>query len=98
MLDLFVKYRLGKGIRAMVLAGGRLIVTGPPDVVDPKDPLGAFEGRKGGALYVVEAGSGEKLAEHALPSPPVFNGAAAARGRLFVVTEDGTVTCWGPKL
>ena len=82
-------------IRAMVLATGRLVVAGPPDVVDPKDPLGAFEGRKGGLLYVIDAASGERLAERALPSPPVFNGAAAARGRLYIAEEDGTVTCFG---
>ncbi|NQT53748.1 PQQ-binding-like beta-propeller repeat protein, partial [bacterium] len=82
-------------IRAMVLCDGRLFVAGPPDVVDPKDPLGAFEGRKGGVLCVVDAAAGKKLAEHALPSPPVFNGAAAANGRLYVAAEDGSVSCFG---
>lgn len=82
-------------IRAMVLTAGHLLVAGPPDVVDPKDPLGAFEGRKGGLLYVVDGGSGERLAEHTLPSPPVFNGAAAARGRVYIAEEDGSVSCFG---
>ena len=82
-------------IRAMALAKGRLFVAGPPDVVDPADPLGAFEGRKGGRLYVVDASTGERVAEHALPSPPVFNGIAAARGRLFLAEEDGSLACFG---
>jgi outer membrane protein assembly factor BamB len=82
-------------IRAMVAARDRLFVAGPPDVVDPKDPLGAFEGRKGGRLYVVDSATGEKLAEHALPHPPVFNGMAAARGRLYVAGEDGSLACFG---
>ena len=82
-------------IRAMVLAGDRLFVAGPPDVVDREDPLGAFEGRKGGILYVIDSASGEKLAEHKLPSPPVFNGAAAAGGRLYIAQEDGRITCLG---
>jgi outer membrane protein assembly factor BamB len=82
-------------IRAMVLAAGRLFVAGPPDVVDPSDPLGAFEGRKGGLLYTIDTASGERLAEHPLPSPPVFNGAAAAHGRLYVAEEDGSITCFG---
>ena len=43
--------RIPVRIRAMVLAGSRLVVAGPPDVVDASDPLGAFEGRKGGLLY-----------------------------------------------
>ena len=84
-------------VRAMVLAAGRLFVAGPPDVVDPKDPLGAFEGRKGGVLYVVDSATGERLASHTLPSPPVFNGAAAANGRLYVVARDGSITCFGKR-
>jgi outer membrane protein assembly factor BamB len=87
--------RIPMRIRAMVLAAGRLIVAGPPDVVDPKDPLGAFEGRAGGVLAIFNATSGEKLAEHRLPSPPVFNGASAARARLYLAAEDGTLTCFG---
>ncbi|HUU90724.1 MAG TPA: PQQ-binding-like beta-propeller repeat protein, partial [Phycisphaerae bacterium] len=82
---------------AMVLAAGRLFVAGPPDVVDPKDPLGAFEGRKGGVLYVVDSATGDRLASHTLPSPPVFNGAAAANGRLYVVARDGSITCFGKR-
>jgi len=84
-------------IRAMVLAASRLFVAGPPDVVDRKDPLGAFEGRKGGLLYVFDSASGKRLSEHALPFPPVFNGAAAARGRLYVAQVDGSIACFGGK-
>jgi hypothetical protein len=82
-------------IRAMVLTLEQLLVAGPPDVLADDDPLGAFEGRKGGLLQVVDAASGAKRAEHTLPSPPVFNGAAAARGRLFLTLEDGSVECYG---
>jgi hypothetical protein len=81
-------------IRAMALAQGSLVVAGPPDVVDPKDPLGAFEGRKGGRLIVADAVSGTKRMETELPSPPVFNGIALARGCVFLATEDGAVTCF----
>jgi len=87
--------RIPVRVRAMVLAGERLFVAGPPDVVDRDDPLGAFEGRKGGVLYVIDSATGEKLAEHQLPSPPVFNGAAAAGGRLYVAQEDGSIACFG---
>jgi len=78
-----------------VLATDRLLVAGPPGVVDPKDPLGAFENRKGGLLYAVDAATGEKRTERALASPPVFNGMAAAAGRLFVAEEGGALTCFG---
>ena len=88
-------YRVPVRIRAMVLAGDRLVTAGPPDVVDPSDPLGAFEGRKGGVLHVVNAATGDRLAERQLPSPPVFNGAATARGRLFLAAEDGELSGFG---
>jgi len=88
-------YRVPVRIRAMLLAGDRLIAAGPPDIVDPQDPLGAFEGRKGGVLYVINAADGQRLAEQTLPSPPVFNGAAAARGRLFLAAENGELAGYG---
>lgn len=82
-------------VRAMALAKDTLFVAGPPDVIDPKDPLGAFEGRKGGLLYSIDASTGKRAAERALPSPPVFNGIAAARGNLLLALEDGSVACFG---
>jgi len=89
--------RIPVRVRAMVLTPDRLYVAGPPDVVDPQDPLGAFEGRKGGLLYVFDSIAGKKTAEHRLDSPPVFNGAAAADGRLYVCGEDGSVGCFGSR-
>ncbi|MHC4251314.1 MAG: outer membrane protein assembly factor BamB family protein [Planctomycetota bacterium] len=104
---LFAKNVGGKGktwmervpvrVRAMVMARDRLFIAGPPDVIDPKDPLGAFEGRKGGLLYAIDSATGKKIAEHALHSPPVFNGAAAANGRLYIAHEDGSVSCFGAR-
>jgi hypothetical protein len=82
-------------IRAMVLAGPHLAVAGPPDVVDPEDPMAAFEGRKGARLRICSAESGETLAERALPHPPVFDGLIAASGRLYLAATDGSVVCFG---
>ena len=76
-------------------AGKRLFVAGQPDKIEPDDPLGAFEGRKGGVLWVASAADGKKLAEQKLAAPPVFDGMAAARGCLFVSTTDGKVICLG---
>ena len=81
--------------KAMAATDGLLFVAGPPDVVDPKDPLGAFEGRKGGLLWVFSTASGKKLASHKLDSPPVFNGIAVAGGRAYVTTKAGGVLCFG---
>ena len=82
-------------ITAMALADRTLFVAGAPDVVDPTDPLGAFEGRKGGLLWTVSAADGKKLAEYELESPPVFDGMAAANGRLYISTRDGALLCLG---
>lgn len=89
--------RIPVRVRAMVQTTDRLFVAGPPDVVDPKDPLGAFEGRKGGVLYSVDSASGKKMAEWNLPAPPVLNGLAAARGQLFVTTTDGALLSFGAR-
>ena len=74
---------------------GKLIVAGPPDVVDADDPMASFEGRKGAVLRVYSAADGKKLAETTLRSPPVFDGLIAASGRLFMSTTDGHVVCLG---
>ena len=96
-------------VRAMVLAGATLFVAGPPDVVDerrawrlPDDPgvqaelqrqVAALEGKLGGRLWAVSAAEGKPLARYHLDSPPVFDGMAAARGRLFLATAGGQVLC-----
>jgi outer membrane protein assembly factor BamB len=85
--------RLGIRVTAMVRAADTIFVAGSPDVVDPKDPHGAWEGRKGGILAAFAAGDGRKLAEYKLPAPPVWDGMAAANGRLFISTSNGEVIC-----
>jgi outer membrane protein assembly factor BamB len=80
-------------VRAMLLADEILYITGPPDVLDPADPLAALEGREGSMLWVVSTADGTKVSEQLLPSVPVFDGLAAAQGRLYLSTTDGTVIC-----
>jgi hypothetical protein len=82
-------------IRAMVLAGDRLFAAGPPDVVDPKDPTAAFEGRKGFQLHVYSAKDGALVKSQPLSSPPAFDGLSAAAGRLYLSTLDGKLICLG---
>ncbi len=79
----------------MVRAGDTIFVAGSPDVVDPNDPHGAWEGRKGGVLAAFATGDGKKLAEYKLPAPPVWDGMAAAQGKLMVSLENGQVICFG---
>ncbi|NQT89308.1 PQQ-binding-like beta-propeller repeat protein [bacterium] len=83
--------------RAMALAGNHLFLAGPPDVIDAKDPLGSFEGRKGAQLWAVSTADGKKLAAYDLTAPPVFDGLIAADGSLFMTMRDGTVRCWDAK-
>ncbi len=84
-------------IRAMALAGETLFVAGPPDVVDPDDPMAAFEGRKGARLRAFAAEDGEPLGELELAAPPVFDGLIAIEGRLLMATTDGRVVCLGSR-
>lgn len=84
-------------VRAMVLAGHRLFAAGTPDVVDPKDPLAAFEGRKGARLQVFSTSDGALIEEHPLASPPVFDGLSAANGRLYLSTTGARIVCFAAR-
>jgi outer membrane protein assembly factor BamB len=89
------KQRIAVRVNAMVATDGVLFAAGMPDRVDPEDPLGAFEGRQGGVLLACDKSDGRKRWEYALPAPTVFNGMAAAGGRLHVAMQDGSVACFG---
>jgi len=89
--------RTGMRVTAMVRAGDIVFAAGAPDVIDPKDPHGAWEGRKGGVLAAYDAADGKKLARYKLPSPPVWDGMAAANGRLYISLTGGHVQCWAPR-
>jgi len=80
---------------AMVLAGDRLILAGPPDPKDPAEALAAIEGRRGGKLGVLAAEAGAEQAALSLDSPPVFDGMAVAGGALYIATMDGSVRAFG---
>ena len=95
--------------RAMALAGKTLVVAGPADIVDeeelfskPFDPaviaksvaqVAALKGQSGALLHVVSAKDGKTLHELKLADCPVFDGLAAAEGKLFISMMDGTVVC-----
>ena len=82
-------------IRAMVLAGDYLFAAGLPDVIDQRDPMAAFEGRRGALLQVFSAKDGSLVKSHSLSSTPAFDGLSAARGRLYMATLDGKIICFG---
>lgn len=80
--------------RAMVLANKTLFLAGPPDIFASDEPTAALEGKKKGLLYIASTDDGKKLAQYELKSPPVFDGMAAASGRLYLATMDGRVLCF----
>ncbi len=96
-------------VRAMVQAKDTLFIAGPQDVVDEEEAaekLGTSEiqgqlagqdaallGQTGGLLWAVSTQDGGKLTELRLKTPPVWDGMAAARGRLYLTTIDGKVLC-----
>ncbi len=98
--------------RAMVLAGGTLFIAGPPDLVDEPEAFRriddpqvqrnlakqqtALDGGKGTLLMAVSAADGTELARYEMDRPPVFDGMAAASGRLYMATTGGEVLCFGP--
>ncbi len=86
--------------RAMILTDGQVCVagwkddvgielkTGRPKNPDNPDPHEAV-------LRIYSAENGERLTETDLPADPVFDGLAAAGGRLFVSLKNGTIMCLG---
>jgi hypothetical protein len=96
---------------AMVHAGATLFVAGPPNFVDEEEAAksmddpniraklieqgAAYDGRKGAILAAVSAADGKGLLSYRLASMPVFDGMAAAGGRLYLSTTDGKVLCLG---
>ena len=73
----------GATMKAAVYAGGRLYVAEQPDLEDPSR----------GVVRIYSAEDGKERGELELESAPGFDRMAATEGRLFVVTQDGTVIC-----
>ena len=95
-------------VRAMTLTDKTLFIAGPRDVLaesvlgkgfadtdnaEIREQEAALAGQAGGLLWAISADGGKKLAELPLESPPLFDGMAAADGRLYLATVDGRVLC-----
>jgi len=76
---------------AILVVGRQLLIGGGPDVVDPADPLSAFEWRAGGRLHTLRCADGETLSQRELPAPPVHEGLIAVESGIFVCLKDGSV-------
>lgn len=84
-------------VTAMVIAGQTLFAAGNDDVLYPEDPYAAYEGRMGGKLMAFDISDGEKLAQYELSAAPVFDGMAAAYGRIYLSTRGGKLSCYAGK-
>jgi outer membrane protein assembly factor BamB len=78
-------------VRAMILANNILFVAGPlaDTVFGPQEP----DEKQEALLMAISASDGTELAQYQLDSSPVFDGMAAAYGRLYVSMEDGSLLC-----
>ena len=89
---------LGARPRAIIKAGDHLFLgTIPSQAKGGKDPHAAYEGRVSGMITVVSDKEGKKVIEHKLDAPVVWDGMAAADGKLFVALENGSIECWAGK-
>ena len=97
--------------RALLLSPGKLYIAGPPNVLSLESVVKKFStpetqeilkkqdallvGNTDAILQVVSCEDGSKLSELQLDSVPVFDGMAAAYGKLYIIMKDGTVQCLG---
>ncbi len=96
----------------MLVAEDKMFVAGPPDIIkaqaeqkdealvleNPQEALRTWTGEKGGALlWAVSTKNGARLAQYKLDSQPVFDGMAAADGRLYIAQKNGKVICMAGK-
>jgi outer membrane protein assembly factor BamB len=79
--------------RAMLRAGEMIFLAGMPEQLAAGDPHATYEGRTDGMLRTASAADGSPLAQCKLKSPPVWDGLAAAGGRMYISAMDGSVTC-----
>jgi outer membrane protein assembly factor BamB len=82
-------------IRAMVQAGKVIFIAGPR--MDTSDGQIDLNESRGAVLMAISASDGTELARYQLDSTPVFDGMAAAYGRLYVSMEDGNLLCMSEK-
>jgi hypothetical protein len=81
--------------RAMVLTNSSLFVAGPPAIRNEttEDAMDRWLGKKGGILWSLSRKDGSKQHELRLPAQPVFDGMAAANGRLYIALQNGSIVC-----
>jgi outer membrane protein assembly factor BamB len=82
-------------IRAMVLADKVIFIAGPR--METGDGQIDLNESRPAVLIAISASDGNELARYQLDSTPVFDGMAAAYGRLYVSMENGNLLCMSEK-
>jgi len=88
------KNRLPVRATAMLKSGNLLFLGVTSSEIPEADPHAVYEGRSGAAVWICSQSDGSRIAQHWLQSPVVWDGMAAAHGRLYVATQDGKITCF----
>jgi outer membrane protein assembly factor BamB len=78
-------------VRAMILAGKVVFAAGP--ATKDRDRTNTAAGRTTPLLMAFSTADGSELSRVALPTAPVFDGMAAAGGRLYLSLVDGNLIC-----
>lgn len=95
--------------RAMALSKSTIFIAGPPYEIDEREVYHrpntpdtiarirrqqqAIEGKQGGELWALAKQDGKIVGRFQLDTIPVFDGMAAAGGRLYMSTMDGRIIC-----
>ncbi len=81
--------------RSMIVTRNRLCLAGTPDENPTDDFWAAYENRRGAVLLAVSKEDGTITARYSLDAEPVYNGIAAAGGRLYLCLRNRAVVCFG---
>jgi outer membrane protein assembly factor BamB len=96
--------------RAIVVTDDLLFVAGPPDLLDEEAAVrrrydgdvqkqlveqdAALSGARGGLLWALSKDDGTRRKQVRLDAMPVWDGMAAADGRLYLSLADGSIRCF----
>jgi hypothetical protein len=73
----------------------RLTKKDPAVQKDIDEQEASLEGRRGALVKIINKSSGEVARDFTLDSAPVWDGVSVAQGRIFIVTADGKIRCYG---
>ena len=84
-------------VNSIALTEKLLYVAGPPAIRNETtvEALERCQGKRGGRLWCLYTKDGKSVFQMELPSPPVYEGMAAAYGKLYLALKDGSAICLG---